>query len=297
MPLSTDLLPRVREEMTLRNYAPRTIDTYVSCLKKYARAIGCVPREATVEKIQSYLLGLAKEQSRPAVDQAISALKFLYVELYGWTDEAFAIERPRRQVRLPYVPSRDEVRRLLDAIENRRYQLAISMLYGSGLRISDIETACVGDFRLEDCTLRVPSGKGGRTRTTVVAPSLVPELQWMIAGRGRTEPLFVKSNGEPLTVRSVQQVVQRTARRLDIPVTPHSFRHAFATHLLEAGTSLRVIQDLLGHARIETTTRYTRIQSPSVFAVRSPLEAISRHHPLQGRGRREDGPSPRGGEE
>jgi site-specific recombinase XerD len=99
----------------------------------------------------------------------------------------------------------------------------------------------------------------------------MPELQWMIGNRARTESLFVKENGEPLTVRSVQQVVQRVARELDLPVSCHSFRHAFATHLLEAGTSLRVIQDLLGHARIETTTRYTRIQSPNVFAVRSPL--------------------------
>ena len=271
MPLSTDLLPRVREEMTLRNYAPRTIDTYVSCLKKYAQAIGCVPREATVEKIQAYLLEIAKEQSRPAVDQAISALKFLYIHLYGWSEEAFAIERPRRHARLPSVPTRTEVRRLIDAIENRRYRLAVAMLYGSGLRVSDLETLCVGDVRLEDLTLRVPSGKGGRTRTTVIAASLVPELQWMIADRARTDPLFVKANGEQLTVRSVQSVVQRVAHELDLPVTCHSLRHAFATHLLEAGTSLRVIQDLLGHARIETTTRYTRIQSPNVFAVRSPL--------------------------
>ena len=271
MALSADLLQRVREEMTLRNYAPRTIDTYVSALKKYCKEIGCVPREATVEQIQAYLLELAKEQSRPAVDQAISALKFLYIELYGRTDEAFAITRPRRQARLPYVPTRDEVRRLLDRIENRRYRLAASMLYGSGLRVSDLETAVVGDVRLEDLTLRVPAGKGGRTRTTVIAPSLVPELQWMMGERARSEPLFVKSNGAPLTVRTVQQVVQRVARELDLPVTCHSLRHAFATHLLEAGTSLRVIQDLLGHARIETTTRYTRIQSPSVFAVRSPL--------------------------
>ena len=269
MPLSMDLFERVREEMTLRNYAPRTIDTYVSALRNFAGSIRCLPRDATVEQIQTYLLELTKKQSRPAVDQAISALKFLYIELYGWTPDAFAIERPRRQLRLPFVPSRDEVRRFLDAIGNRRYRLAIAMLYGSGLRVSEIKTACVGDFRLEDLTLRVPAGKGGRTRTTVVAPSLVPELQWMIGNRGRNESLFVKGNGEPLTVRSVQQVVQRIARQLDIPVTPHSFRHAFATHLLEAGTSLRVIQDLLGHARIETTTRYTRIQSPSVFAVRS----------------------------
>ena len=271
MALSTDLLTRVREEMTLRNYAPRTIDTYVSCLKKYVRAIGCAARDATVEQIQAYLLELTNEQSRPAVDQTISALKFLYIELYGWTEEAFAITRPRRQAHLPFVPSRDEVRRLLDAIENRRYRLAASMLYGSGLRVSDLVTVCVGDVRLEDLTLRVPAGKGGRTRTTVIAPSLVPELQWMIGNRARTEPLFAKSNGDRLTVRSVQQVVQRVAREVDLPVSCHSLRHAFATHLLEAGTSLRVIQDLLGHARIETTTRYTRIQSPNVFAVRSPL--------------------------
>jgi integrase/recombinase XerD len=146
MPLSTELFERVREEMTLRNYAPRTIETYVSALRKFARSIPCLPREATVEQIQAYLLELAKEQSRPALDQAISALKLLYIELYGWTAEAFAIERPRRQARLPYVPTRNEVRRLLDAVENRHYRLAISMLYGSGLRVSDLEPARVGDL-------------------------------------------------------------------------------------------------------------------------------------------------------
>ena len=271
MSMSPHLLERVRQEMALRNYASRSIETYVSCIKQFALALPCPPREATVDQIQAYLLGITSTQSRPAVDQAISALKFLYVELYAWTAEAFAVARPRRHQTLPYVPTRHEVRTLLDAIENRRYRLAASMLYGSGLRVSELVEVRVGDLRTEDLTLRVESGKGGRTRTTVVAPSLLEELAWMTGDRAREAPLLVRSNGDPLTVRSVQSVVHRVASELDLPVSCHSLRHAFATHLLEAGVSLRVIQDLLGHARIETTTRYTRIQSPSVFAVRSPL--------------------------
>ena len=271
MPMSSDLFKRVRQEMALRNYASRSIETYVSCIKQFALALPCPPREATLDLIQAYLLGIASTQSRPAVDQTISALKFLYVELYGWTDEAFAVERPRRHQTLPYVPTRQEVRALLDAIENRRYRLAASMLYGSGLRVSELVVVRIGDLRVEDLTLRVASGKGGRTRTTIVAESLLQELTWMVGARTRERPLLVRSNGDPLTVRSVQSVVHRTSLQLGLPVSCHSLRHAFATHLLEAGVSLRVIQDLLGHARIETTTRYTRIQSPSVFAVRSPL--------------------------
>jgi integrase/recombinase XerD len=273
MPLSPLLLTRVREEMAFRNYAPRSIDTYVSCLKQYLGTLEKAPRDVTADEIKAYLLEVvASTSSRPAVDQAISALKFLYVQLYGWTPDAFAVARPRRQQTLPHVPTRAEVKALLAAIENRRYHLAASMLYGSGLRVSELEDAKVGDLRLEDLTLRVPSGKGGRTRTTVVAATLEPELRWMVGDRERGQPLMARSNGAPLTVRSVQCVVRRAAAQLDLPVSCHSLRHAFATHLLEAGTSLRVIQDLLGHARIETTTRYTRIQSPNVFAVRSPLE-------------------------
>ncbi len=272
MALSPHLLQRVREEMALRNYAPRTIDTYVSCLKQYVATLQGPARDVTADQIQAYLLEIvASTHSRAAVDQAISALKFLYVELYGWTPEAFSITRPRRAQTLPYVPSRKEIQALLATIENRRYHLAAAMLYGSGLRVSELVAARVGDLRLEDLSLRVPTGKGGRTRTTVVAPSLVRDLRWMVGDRARDQPLFARSNGAALTVRSVQFVVQRAATSLDLPVSCHSLRHAFATHLLEAGTSLRVIQDLLGHARIETTTRYTRIQSPSVFAVRSPL--------------------------
>jgi integrase len=134
MAMSPKLLERVRQEMALRNYAERTIDTYASSLKQFLGAMPCHPREATVELIQAYLLEVvASTQSRAAVDQAISALKFLYIELYGWTAEAFAITRPKRHQTLPYVPTRQEVRTLLDSIENRRYRLAAGMLYGSGL--------------------------------------------------------------------------------------------------------------------------------------------------------------------
>jgi len=269
------LLTRFSQELVLRNYASRTIQSYRSCLRRYLRWLdGVPPREVDDAAIRAYLLQLHDVgASRSLVSQSVSALKFLYVKLYGRDRETFEVPRPRAESKLPYVPTRDQVLSMAEKTHDLRQSTAILFLYASGLRLSELLAAQVRDLDLDRLLLRVIQAKGRKDRQTLVSPLLKTRLEVLTEGRGGHEPLFVSMAGGPWSPRSVQKFVRRAAERAGIEqkVTPHSLRHAFATHLLEGGTDLRVIQVLLGHADIRTTTRYTHMRDPNRFRVLSPL--------------------------
>ncbi len=273
--LATTLFARVEQELRLRNYAPRTIQTYLSCLRKYVRWLGAVPpREAQREQPRAFLVHMVEAgASRTLVDQQVSALKFLYVELYGWDREELAIPRPRRGRSLPAVPTREEVLRLAEALDNRKHRAAVLLLYGSGLRVSELVALDVGDVDVEALVVKVRAAKGMKDRLTILSERMVDEVVWLARGRGPDRPLFTGRGEGRWSVRSVQHVIARARVEAGLAkrVTPHGLRHAFATHLLEGGTDLRAIQVMLGHRRIETTTRYTHVVNPSRMRVRSPL--------------------------
>lgn len=274
MPLATDLYTRYQQELRLRNYRPNTIRTYRSALQGYVRWLAPVhPRGATLEQVQGYLLHvLDAGRSRSMVDQVVSALKFLYIELYKRHAPAdFCIARPRREFTLPRVLNREEVLALADAVPNRRHRLAVLLLYAAGLRVSELVAANVGDVDLEALSLHIRCGKGGRDRITVLSERLQEDLIWVSGSRPLHAPLLPNKDGERWSARSVQHVVERAAARIGVHASCHTLRHSFATHLLEDGTDIRFIQSLLGHAKIETTTRYTHVRNPAVLRIRSPL--------------------------
>lgn len=273
--LSPLFLPRVRQELRIRGYSPRTVATYLSCLRRYVEWLHPVaPRDAGAEAPRAFLLELIEAgASRTLVDQHVSALKFVYLTLYGWDDDGMVIPRPRSERRLPRVPRREEVLAMAATTRNLKHRLAILMLYGSGVRVSELVGLDVGDVDAERLLVRVRNGKGRKDRLTILSARLVPAVRALAAERSSHAPLFESNLGGRWSARSVQHVVQRARARagVDGPVTPHSLRHAFATHLLEAGTSLRVIQGLLGHANVQTTVRYTQMTDPHRMQVRSPL--------------------------
>lgn len=261
--------------MRLRNYSFHTIKTYKGCLRIWLRWLfPTLPREVTAQEMRVFLLGLVEVgRSRSLIDQHISALRFLYCELYGWDLDRFDVARPRRESKLPRVPTRDEVLRLADAIDNRRHRLAILLLYAGGLRVSELVQLDVGDVDSERLLLHIRGAKGRKDRITLLSETLVGEVAWLQSDRTDEAPLFVGRTRGRWSTRSVQHVVARAARLAGLRAgcTPHSLRHAFATHLLEGGTDLRHIQELLGHASIQTTTRYTHMRDPRSSRLRSPL--------------------------
>jgi integrase/recombinase XerD len=275
MPLATGLFERYRQELVLRRYSPRTVRTYTTMLRAFVRFLHPkLPRDAETEEVRAFLLhSLEMGLSRAYLDHSISALRFLYVELYHRESFVIDVPRPKREDALPTVPTRDEVLRLAEALTNRKHRLAILLLYATGLRVSELVAARVRDVDVERLIMHVGSGKGRKSRTTVLADALIPELVWLIGGRAPEARLFTSQTGEDWTTRSVQRVVGRAVSLAGLArhVTPHSLRHAFATHLLETGTDLRFIQVLMGHARIDTTTRYTRVRDPHSLKIRSPL--------------------------
>jgi site-specific recombinase XerD len=272
--LSSNLFERYQQEMRLRNYAKNTVKVYSSVLRAYVSWIHPMhPREASGKQIRGFQLDCIEQGLSPAyLSQVVSALKVLYLELYGWKEVDFSVPRPRLPKKLPYVPTREEILRMADSTENRKHRMAILLLYGSGLRVSELVALEKRDVNLETLTVFVRQAKGAKDRHTLLAGSLVEELRWLGGDRPRHARLFT-ARGGAWSVRSVQHVVPRCGRRAGVKerVTPHSLRHAFATHLLENGVDLLVIQSFLGHAKLSTTARYIHMRDPSRLDVLSPL--------------------------
>ncbi len=275
------LLQVMREELRLRNYSPRTIKAYLSCVRAFARHIAPrLPRDASVEHIRGYLLYLLDEKESPAgtVNQVYNALRFLYEELYQRPMVIRDLPRPKKERRLPVVLSVEEVRRLLDAPTNPKHRLMLWLLYSAGLRLGELVRLRPEDLDRERRTILVRQGKGAKDRRTILAPSVIERVDAYLAFARPIKYLFEGSRpGGVYSTRSVQNVFESALAKSGIKkkATVHSLRHAFATHLLEQGTDIRYIQELLGHSSLKTTEIYTHVAARVVRNIRSPIEALA----------------------
>ena len=279
------LRQRLIDDMSMRRFSGATQRNYVRDVGRFATFLGRPPDAATAEDLRRFQVDQQDAGVPvPTINSIVSALRFFFTHTLDRPDLARKLVRVAHPRPLPVVLSRDEVARLLDATTCLKHQAALSVAYGAGLRVSEVSALRVGDIDSERMLIRVERGKGGRYRNAMLPADLLILLrQWWRAGRQqgvlhRDGWLFPGQHvGKPISTRQLHRIVVEAARAAEIAkrVGPHSLRHSFATHLLEDGVDIRVIQALLGHAKLENTAFYTQVATRTVRAVISPLDRLA----------------------
>ena len=279
------LRQRMLEDMALRKLAPQTQSHYLRAVINFTRFLGRAPDTATPEDLRRYQLHLVETgTTSSSLNAAITALRFFFAVTLDRA-EAMAKMSPVREPRkLPVVLSREEAARLIEAAGKPKYQAALSVAYGAGLRASEVVAIKVGDIDRARMTLRVEQGKGRKDRYAMLSPMLLEYLRaWWRAGRAQGKLLdggWLFPGQNPVKAMSTRQLnrichMAADAAEIDKRVSMHTLRHSYATHLLEQKVDIRVIQVLLGHKRLETTALYTQVATEVLREVASPLESLS----------------------
>jgi integrase len=271
----TPLRRRFIEEMTRRNRAPRTIQTYVAAVARVARHFGRPPDRLTPDQLREYQLHLiARGASWSRFNQAASALRFFFRHVLGRPDVVPHVPYGKRPRTLPVVLSPGDVRRLLDAVPPGRNRLMFRIAYGCGLRLGELLRLRVADVDAARATLWVRHGKGGKDRGVPLPDVLLADLRDHWRRHRPADWLFPGPTGRPLNPATLQRAFREARLTAGVrpPATVHTLRHCFATHLLEAGADLPTIQGLLGHGHLSTTLRYLHLRADRLAGIRSPLD-------------------------
>jgi integrase/recombinase XerD len=281
---ATTLRQRFLEDMNLHRLSRATQRNYLRDVARFASWLGRPPDTATDEDLRHYQIEQSQTaQGAPAMNAAVSALRFFYTRTLNRPDLTRKLHRVKHPRALPTVLSREEVARMLDATTSIKHQAILSVAYGAGLRASEVTKLKIRDVDSERMLLRIECGKGGRHRNAMLASDLLLLLrEWWKVGRreGVMHPdgwLFPGQHYlKPICYRQVHRIAAEAAHAAGITkrVGPHTLRHSFATHLLEDGIDIRIIQVLLGHAQLTTTALYTRVATRTVKSVVSPLDRL-----------------------
>jgi integrase/recombinase XerD len=270
---------RMIEDMTIRKFAPKTQHDYLQRVKNFTIHLGRSPETASSEDVRRYQLHLtASGVGVPTVNQTVSTLRFFFKVTLGRPDLVERTAFVREPRKLPVVLSPDEVARLLDAAPGLKYRAALSVAYGAGLRVSEVTALKIGDIDSKRMVIRVEQGKGRKDRYVMLSPHLLELLRaWWKAARPQGWLFPGRDRVQPMTTRQLNRACHTAADMAGIgkPVSMHTLRHSFATHLLEQNIDIRVIQVLLGHAKLDTTALYARVATKTIQQVMSPLDRIA----------------------
>lgn len=279
------LRQRLVDDMTMRHFGRDTQRNYLRDVGRFATWLGRSPHSASAEEVRQFQL----EQQEagvpvPTMNSIVAALRFFFTHTLDRPDLARKLVRTAHARKIPVVLTLEEVKRLLEATTCLKHQAALSVAYGAGLRVAEVAALKVSDVDSKRMVLRIERGKGGRYRNAMLPQGLLVLLRdWWRAGRqqGVMLPdgwLFPgRTASVPISTRQLYRIVIEAAEAANIAkrVGPHTLRHSFATHLLEDGVDIRIIQVLLGHAKLNTTAFYTQVATRTMRAVVSPLDRLA----------------------
>jgi len=270
---------RMIEDMTIRNLAPTTQRSYLHAVSKFSRYFGRSPDRLGLEEVRAFQVHLVSSgTSWPALNQTVCALRFFYGVTLCHAEIPERIPYARQPRKLPVVLNAEEVVRFLEAVPGLKTRVALTTAYAAGLRACEAVRLKVADIDSVRMVIRIEHGKGGKDRYVMLSVQLLAILRaywrlarpkhWLFPGQDTTKPINTD------TLQAACRAT-RAAAGLTKPVTVHTLRHSFATHLLESGTDIRIIQALLGHANLASTALYTRVSNSLIRRTESPLDRLS----------------------
>ena len=264
------LINKLKRELEIINSSKKTVKAYLFYVGKFLNyAEG---RGLNENIVKEFIQKEIAKKDPSTVSSEISAIKFFFRKVLG---QKIEMSHPKRNHKIPNILTFEEVKRIIDETKNIKHRLIIKLLYGCGLRLSEVINLKKEDINFEEGLIHIELAKGRKDRFVKIPESLKDELKGYCS-LDNSNILFVSNRGGKLTTKTVQKIVQNSARKAGIKkrVYPHLLRHSFATHLLEQGTDLRIIQKLLGHSDVKTTQFYTQVSQASIKNIKSPLDSI-----------------------
>ena len=269
----------VKRECRRRRYSERTVETYVYCINRFLKFSRKGLDKISKKDVRLFLEHLSeKKLAGNTMNTYHMAIRFLFEQVLEkriWID----IKYSKVPEKLPVVLSKEEVKKLFDVIKNPKHKLMIRLMYGAGLRVSELINLCIKDLELEKGFGWVRGGKGNKDRLFIIADSLKEDLRKFIGLKKMNEfdYLFTSQRGRKYSIRSLQQIVKKAVKkvRLSKNIGCHTLRHSFATHLIEDECSITEVQSLLGHKSPETTMIYRHTSSPKLINIKSPLDKLT----------------------
>lgn len=266
-------LDRINLELQVRNYSQKTIKSYILCLRYFFEYCKVNIKKYDEMRIKQFLLYLKNKNKSPqTINLYLNAIKFYYREIlhnYRKMNLKFA----KKTLKIPVILSRKEIIKIINNIKNKKHRLMIFLSYTAGLRVSEIISLRVKDIDCENLTIHIKQAKGKKDRLTIFSEKIKNNLEQICILKDKNDLLFKSERGGKYSERTLQKIFADALNKSGIKkdASFHSLRHSFATHLLENGTDIRYVQELLGHANIRTTQIYTHITNPSIRNIKSPL--------------------------
>ncbi len=268
-----NILDKTERMLKLRNYSSQTCKAYIIYIREYikfAKERGIKNKEKAIE---DFLLDKhTRKQSPQTINLALNSVKFSYSKVLK-DPQKIDLKFAKRSKKLPVVLSHAEIEKIIEATDNTKYRLMISLGYACGLRVSEVINLKVSNLDIEELVVHIKNAKGKKDRISVLPEKLQNDLRNIIAGKNANDYVFGSNRGGKLTTTSLQKMFRKSIAKTKVkkPATFHSLRHSFATHLLENGIDVRYVQELLGHSNIRTTQIYTQVTNPKLKNIKSPL--------------------------